>query len=117
MATRKRPQLGALFGGEESAPERPAGATRLRAVSDHGSTTDGPADRPRPAESRILPDAGTPAAHAAERATPWSPGGWLDPMVMAAQYFDFWQSVLDSSRRLVLGATATAIGRRRSDED
>lgn len=126
MATRKRPQLGALFGGGDG-PEtgRPSAAARLRAVSDgidpaaQGTTSAaGRAGKPR--APRVMLDAGTPAPGAGQVSpgpTPWSPGGWLDPLVLAAQYFDFWQSVLDTSRRMVLGATATAIGRPRPDED
>lgn len=126
MATRKRPQLGALFGGDAPSTPRPGAATRLRAVADSADPADAghPSadDRPRgpQAAPRIMLDAGTPAAGGGSTGpgvTPWSPGGWLDPMVLAAQYFDFWQSVLDTSRRVVLGATSAATGRPRPDED
>lgn len=125
MATRKRPQLGALFGGDGPATDRPSSAARLRAVSDQVDPAAEPSmsapGRPgKPPAPRVMLDAGTPAPGAGTVSpgpNPWSAGGWLDPLVLAAQYFDFWQSVLDTSRRMVLGATATAIGRPRPDED
>lgn len=125
MATGKRPQLGALFGGDGPPGDQPPGPARLRAVTDGSDPTveAAPSDDRRPRVSgapRVLPDAGPPAAGAGRggtTVTPWSMGGWMDPIVLAAQYFDFWQTVLDTSRRLVLGATAVAMGRPRPNGD
>lgn len=129
MTTRKRPQLGALFGGTADAPAAERATTRLRSVdgavdgtaetvgepTGEGGAARRPAARTAP---RILLDAVTPGAGStAGQPLPWSPGGWLDPVVIAGQYFDFWQAVLDSSRRLVVGATAAATGRSVPDRD